>query len=196
MLKRMVDLLEFWTLKTKSENHFCVKNANFVCHNSHAITCISSSVTFIKWDPSAVLAEFWGLMYRFFSKIVWENVGLKSKMSKKIFLNVRFSSKDLYIRVNELICYLLVVNPWTSFPMGASSYFKEKGAIHFILFCAKYTGQIVGHCELFWLKIRKVFFASSSTTKLDISNNFLSSEIKNKSIIISSLLVRSNKNIY
>ena len=64
-----------------------------------------------------------------------------------------FSYKDIDKRVyktNSFFGYLLVVNPWTSLSMGASSYFKEKGAVHFILFCAKYTGQILGHCELFW----------------------------------------------
>ena len=43
------------------------------------LTCISSSVTLAKWDPSAVLAEFWGFIYKFCRRIVWENVGLKFK---------------------------------------------------------------------------------------------------------------------
>ena len=39
-------------------------------------TCISLSDTFARCDPSADFAEFCGLMYRFCSTIVWENVGL------------------------------------------------------------------------------------------------------------------------
>ncbi len=40
------------------------------------LTCISLSETLARWDPSADLAEFCGLMYKFWSTIVWENVGL------------------------------------------------------------------------------------------------------------------------
>jgi len=34
----------------------------------------SRSTIYLRWEPSALLAEFWGFTYRFWSRHVWKKI--------------------------------------------------------------------------------------------------------------------------
>ena len=97
------------------------------------LTCISLSDTLAKWDPSADLAEFWGLIYKFWSTIVW-------KQTRLIITKSIIALLSNYLRKCRF-----VVDAGASFAVSASSDFEEEWAIDLVLFCTKNGSQILGH---------------------------------------------------